>query len=481
MSLVIAVVVHSSRRALFEEAARTLSGVSLRWVSYEHEDDIRRQAADLLSDTHIDGLLLGPVPYAACRDLLPVDLRVAVTRSSALDLAMTLYRAMAKGWGQNPVSIDTFDNDTVDEVARALGLDRDRIDCLPYCREQRSEEIAGFHRRYHRKSAGNSYVISARSAVVRRLQGTVPLLNGMPVPSTIRAELHELALRIESTRASAMRFAAGIFSVSEQEGATNLERARVGLMNLLVNTPEFAEAWVENRDRRGVFVFAHKALFERVTNNWVSVPTLDEAENALGIRVAAGFGVGASARNCVLLAERAAARAEREGTPAGYLIEDNGLIIGPMTPARPTLAFSYRGHREGVEALAANVGLSATTLSRLAALEVSLDGRAISPGDLAESLGITDPSGRRLIRKLSACGLVTAEGSAQNHARGRPSRLYRLHIDESLSGPPTSGLTSTEAPARNEPGASARGREDAGYRPANRRAERDNPTLKGTT
>jgi hypothetical protein len=432
MSLVIAVVVHTTRRALFEEAASTLSGVILKWVSYDHEDDIRHQVADLLSDNHIDGLLLGPVPYAACRDLLPVDLSVAVTRSSALDLVITFYRAAAKGWGPTPVSIDTFDNETVDEVALALGLDRDQITCLPYSPEQSGEEIAEFHLAYYRASGQNGYVISARSAVVRRLRGTVPLLNGMPVPSTIRAELHELALRIESSRASALRFAAGIFSLSKQDGRTDVERARVGLMNLLVNTPEFAEAWIENRDRRGVVVFAHKALFERITHNWVTVPMLDEAESTLGIRVAAGFGVGASARNCVLLAERAAARAEREGSPAGYLIEDNGLIIGPMTPARAPLEFSYRGHREGLEDLAGNVGLSATTLSRLAALEHSLDGRPISPGDLAESLGITDPSGRRLIRKLSACGLVTAEGSAQNHAKGRPSRLYRLHIDDAL-------------------------------------------------
>lgn len=430
MSLVIAVVVHTSRRALFEEAASTLSGVCLKWVSYEDEDDIRRQAADLLSDNHIDGALLGPVPYAACRDLLPDDLSVAVTRSSALDLAMTLYRAMAKGWGPTPASIDTFDTETVDEVARALGLDRDQIGCLPYSQEQSSEEITEFHLRFHRSH--NSYVISARSAVVRRLLGKVPLLNGMPVPSTIRAELHELALRIESSRASALRFVAGIFALSKQDGRTDPERARVGLMNLLVNTPEFAEAWIENRDRRGVFVFAHKALFERITHHWVTVPTLDEAERALGIRVAAGFGVGASARNCVLLAERATLRAEREGSPAGYLIEDNGLIIGPMTPARAPLEFSYRGHREGLEELAGNVGLSATTLSRLMALEHSLDGRLISPGELAESLGITDPSGRRLIRKLSACGLVTSEGSAQNNAKGRPARLYRLHIDQAL-------------------------------------------------
>lgn len=318
MSLVIAVVVHSSRLALFEEAASTLFRVDLKWVIYEHEDDIRRQVAGLLSDSHIAGLLLGPVPYAVCRDLLPVDLSVAVTRSSALDLALTLYRALAKGWSPTPVSIDTFDNEIVDEVARALGLDRDRIACLPYSHEQSSEEIAEFHLALHRESAQNSYVISARSAVVRRLEKKVPLLNGMPVPSTIRAELHELALRIESTRASALRFAAGIFSLSRQDGRTDLDRARVGLMNLLVNTPEFAEAWIENRDRRGVVVFAHKALFERITHNWVIVPTLGEAEGTLGIRVAAGFGSGSP---------RATASCWPSGPPCG----PNGRVRRPVT------------------------------------------------------------------------------------------------------------------------------------------------------
>lgn len=424
VALVIAVVVHTSRRALFEEAAAALNGVGLKWVVYEHEDDIRRQVVELLAEGPVDGVLLGSVPYTACRDLLPVDLSVAVIRSAPLDLALTFYRALAKGWHPTPVSIDTFDDETVDEVARALDLDRDRIACLPYSHEQTSEEIAEFHRQH------DGYVISARSAVVRQLGNTVPLLNGMPVPSTIRMELHELVLRIESTHASALRFAAGVFSLSKQDGRTDLDRARVGLMNLLVNTPEFAEAWIENRDRRGVVVFAHKALFERITHNWVTVPTLGEAQNTLGIRLAAGFGVGVSARNCVLLAERAVMRAEREDSPAGYLIEDSGLIIGPMTPARSLL--EYRGPREGFEGLAGDVGLSATTLSRLAALEHSLDGRSISPGDLAESLGITNPSGRRLIRKLSACGLVTAQGSAQNHGKGRPSQLYRLHIDDAL-------------------------------------------------
>lgn len=433
MPIVIGLVLHASHRAVFEDAARTLSGVTLEWVLYEHEDDIRPGVAGLLDRQQIDGLLLGPVPYAKCRDLLPDGLSVAVTRSAGLDLSLALFRALARGWRPTPVSIDTFDPETVEEVSLALELDQSQIACLPYDPEQSVTEIVDFHRRFLDRARGD-YIISLRTAVKAQLGGVVPVLSGLPGPATIRAELHELVLRIESRRASALRFAAGVFVVVKQDADADLDRARVGLMNLLVNTPEFADVWVENRGRRGVVVFAHKALFEDITHNWVSLSALGRAQDVLGIRVAAGFGVGASARICVSLAERAASRAEQEGVPCAYLIEDSGVIIGPMGPAASPLAFTYREHGADIERLARRAGLSPATLSRLAALERGLADRPISPSDLADALGITDPSGRRLIRKLSESGLVTEEGSAQVHRKGRPTRLYRLGIGEALAG-----------------------------------------------
>jgi hypothetical protein len=258
------------------------------------------------------------------------------------------------------------------------------------------------------------------------------VLGGLPGPATLRAQLHELALRVQSKQASALRFAAGVFLVGKAGPQLDLDRARVGLMNLLLNTPEFGDAWIENRGRRGVVVFAHQALFEQATSSWVSLPALSQAQETLGIRVTAGFGVGASARNCLHLAERAAARAEQEESPSAYLIEDSGVIIGPMSPAGSAVAFTYREHGVELERLAGEVGLSAATLSRLAAIERALVGKAISPSDLASALGITDPSGRRLMRKLGDSGLVEVEGSTQVHRKGRPARLYRLRIGTAI-------------------------------------------------
>jgi hypothetical protein len=435
VSIVIGVVTHATHRTLFREAASTLGGVDLEWVSYDNEDEIRDKVADFLSSTRLDGFLAGPVPYTASRELLPPGLPVGVIRSSALDLTLALYRARARGWGPTPVSIDTFPADVVEAVASALELDREAIDCLPYSPTQTVDEIADFHRSAYRRFDGQSYVISVRAAVREQLTGVIPLMSGMPVPTTIRTELHELALRIESEQASGLRFAAGVFLVSR---SGDDDRTRVGLMNLLLNTPEFAQAWIEDRGRRGVVVFAHKALFERITRNWVAVPALAEAAGTLGVQVSAGFGVGVSARNCVLLAEQAAARAELESEPCGYLIEDSGLIIGPMGPVREPLSYSYREHGDDLELLAKAVGLSPATVSRLVALEHELEGRAVSAGELANSLGITDPSGRRLIRTLDAGGLVSVEGTAQHHPKGRPTRLYRLRIAQALKGKPWS-------------------------------------------
>ncbi|TMR93886.1 MarR family transcriptional regulator [Nonomuraea basaltis] len=429
----IGLVIHASHRTVFEEAARTLSGVRLEWVVYEHEDEIRPRVQELLGREQLSGLLLGQVPFAKSRDLLPADLSVTVTKSAGFDLSIAFFRALARGWRATPVSIDTFDPETVDEVAQALQLDRGQVACLPYNPERSVEEVVDFHRAFQERT-GADYAISLRTAVTARLAGSVPVLNALYGPATIRANLHELALRIQSRQASASRFAAGVFLVVTQDAQADLDRARIGLMNLLVNTPEFSDAWIENRDRRGVVVFAHKALFEHVTHNWVSLPILGQAQEALGIRLAAGFGVGASARTCVQLAEWAASRAEQESAPSAYLVEDSGVIIGPMSGVASPLAFTYRDHGGDVEGLARRAGLSAATLSRLAALERSLEGRLISPSDLAASLGITDPSGRRLIRKLSESGLVTEEGSEQMHRKGRPTRLYRLGIGSALTG-----------------------------------------------
>ncbi|GAA4589636.1 DNA-binding transcriptional ArsR family regulator [Actinoplanes octamycinicus] len=464
--MVIGIVVHSGQRGRFTEAARTLTGVSFAWAVYDQEDEIRDRVGHLLATGTIDGLLLGLVPYARARDLLPVGLPVTVTRSAALDLALAWARARGNGWPATPVSIDTFSEETVTEVADALGLDRSAIATLPFQPEQPVAEVVAFHRE-RLDITGAPYVVTARSGVAAALDGRTAVLQAVATPGTIRADLHELVLRVRGRQADEQRFAAAVFRAPESG-------AREALRRSLSELPELADAWIDDHGPRAVIAFAPAGVFQTMTQHWVHLPfgeatgfhgrssaTDPSPGEAIGdihrsappgdgvpvggaavdgaavsgaavSGAAVGFGIGASARGSVALAEQAADRAERDGTAAGYLITDDGVMIGPIGAAGPPLTYTYREHG-ALEELAGRAGLSAATMSRLAALERSLGGRPVTPGELARALGITDPSGRRLIRKLGEAGLVAGEGSAQPHHKGRPTRLYRLAIQAALA------------------------------------------------
>jgi hypothetical protein len=420
----IGLVVHAGHRERFAEAAGTLTGVEFTWATYDHEDEISGLVGELVR-RRPDGLLLGLVPYARSRGLLPADLPVAVTRSAALDLALAWARALGNGWPATPVSIDTFDRETVDEVATALGFDPTAIATLPFDPDQSVDDVVAFHRA--RLERGDSpYVISVRTSVAAALSGRTAVLHALATPGTIRADLHELALRAQHRRADAQRFAAAVFAIDGGD-----ERALAGLQHLLVGTPEFADAWIDARGRHRLLVFAPAALFEAATHHWVTLPVLAEARTGLGVRAVAGFGIGGTARQSVTLAERAATRAGQDAQPGAYLFTDSGMTIGPMGGSGVPLTYTHREHG-GLETLAGRVGLSPATLSRLAAVERTLGGRPLSPSDLARTLGITDPSGRRLIRKLDEAHLIVREGSTQVSRKGRPSRLYRLAITPAL-------------------------------------------------
>jgi hypothetical protein len=411
--MVIGLVVHARHRRRFAEAAAALSGVELAWAVYERDEEIRELVAGLLRETRLDGLLLGLLPYAKSRDLLPPSLPVAVTRSAALDLAIAWARARGNGWAATPVSVDTFDRETVDEVAGELGLPLHEIAVLPFDPGQATDEIVAFHRKH-----ATPYLITARTAVAAALEGNV--LHAAPTATTIRASLHELVLRAHDRQ----RFISGLFMI-------NHEKERGALQRLLQQTPEFADAWIDQRGHRALLVFGPAGVFEAATRQWISLPVLAEARETFGLRVVAGFGIAASARRSVTLAEQAAARAAHEEGSTAFLFTEDGVTIGPMGATAAPLTYQHRDHG-ALETLAAQAGLSPATLSRLAAVERSLGGRLVSPGELARTLGITDPSGRRLIRKLSDARLVIGGGSEQIARKGRPARLYRLTITSAL-------------------------------------------------
>lgn len=445
MRTVVALVAPVGHTWLFTEAIKSMPGLRPEWITYDREDDIRAGVRRSLAASRPDAIFLGPMPYDKCHDLLDESLEVGLLRYGPMDLVVAYSKAFKRGWKATPVSIDTFDPAVVRQVADALEIPPDGINHLPHRPGQRADEILDFHLRTlaeHREA----YVITARTEVANRLPDKNRLIRASALPMTVETALHRLVLQVRSKQHSQLRFAAGVFTALPPDGS-HPERSRVALLNLLLNTPDFADAWIENRGTRGVLVLAHKALLEKVTDDWAALGVLGAAETALGFRIGAGFGLGSSARTCVQLAEQAAARAEAAGGGCAFLLSDDGTALGPIGhEATDRLAFSYRDDGT-LGRLATISGLSPQTISRLAAFERNTAGRPVSAAELAAALGITDPSGRRLIRTLTAHRLAEPAGSTQSTARGRPTRLYRLHIEAATTDSTDTDSQGTESPA----------------------------------
>ncbi|MFD0663579.1 hypothetical protein [Thermocatellispora tengchongensis] len=307
------IVVPVTSESVFEAALAHLEGVDAQWVRYEDEGGIRPAVRETLQDA--DALFFaGPMPLDRCRDLLPEGVPVAVARQGPIDLALALLRAREQGLPPAPASVDTFDEQVVEELARELGLPIRALQVLPYDPGQDVEEIVRFHlqaRRRHR----THYAVTGRSRVYARLLESldIPVLRSVPVVASIRSAMNEVVLRAVSARHSNLRFATAIYRLLDEPGLYEAEVGRVNTLRMFFDAPEFAEAWVEARGDLSVLVFAHKGLLEEITKSWTTVPLVEEARTRLGARMAVGFGLGESARDSVRHAEMAVRRAMAEG------------------------------------------------------------------------------------------------------------------------------------------------------------------------
>ncbi|MFC7340422.1 hypothetical protein [Saccharopolyspora griseoalba] len=417
MSTMIGVLVHSQHQERLRESARSPADVALRWATYREPPQVPDSLRELLA-AEPAGLLLDAQATDTARELLPDWLPVGTLRPTTADLALAFARMRALFPQHHTASVDGFTQAEVDEIARALDLTATAADGPV-------SELVARHREALR---GGAVTFTARPEVDEELGADAAVIALEPTAGAIRAALRELLSQVDVWHAEGLRTAVGLFQVRDGDDSA---RSRAGLREILLRDPALSGAWVENHGRRGLIVFAHQALLERATQAWRAVPALQDAQRELGVRAAAGFGIGTSVRAGASLAERALVRAAAEEQPCGFLVQDSGTIIGPIGGGHRT-RYSYRDHGAALERLAAEAGLSATTLSRLVALEREVRGRALAPSDLAALLGITDPSGRRLIRKLQAADLVTSEGSAHATRRGRPTRLYRLRLTDML-------------------------------------------------
>lgn len=433
MKVRLGIIAPRQNSSLFEAALSRVEGVEPRWVLYDDEDTIADACRQALREVDA-AFFAGLMSLDRCQEMVPDGLPIAVARHREIDLAMALLRARDQGLPLGPASIDTFDEHVVTELADGLAVPDGTFRTLPYQPEHDVDDIVRFHLEA-RAECHTHYAVTGRSQVFARLSEKldVPVLKSLHDVSSIRLTMNEAVLEATSARHSNLRFASAVYRVLDESNLYQEGLKQVNMLQMLLDSPQLADTWIEARGERSVLVFAHKGLLEEITHGWTTVPLIDEIRTRLGVRMAAGFGLGESARRSVRHAELALRRAIADDANTGFLMSEDGVIIGPMNGPAPALRYMFRTDNDLLRDLAHQVGLSPAALSRLADLERRLAGAAASAEEVSEALNVSVPSGRRIVRALRENGLAVPAGTAQPTRRGRPKNIYHLRIGAHLA------------------------------------------------
>lgn len=376
-------------------------GVTALRLDYDHES----RAPEIVDakGASVDGwLFTGIVPYTLARDAGVLARPAGFVDYSGATLLSALVRMQYDGADVTNVSIDTLASADVAATFEDAGLPTDKVRILPYHTGITSARMVSFHRREPSHAA-----ITCVNSVYEALRDDQAVLRLAPSTHSIKIALRQLLLATEGQLQEDAQIAIGLVEVRDDSALMREAAALGGTLAAF-------------RDGIRLLVTTRGPLYD-ATSGFSRLPMLARLaeHNAL---VHIGFGLGRSAAEAESLAQRALSRSRRIADVAAVLSirADTDIVLESATePAGPAANLSVLSRR---------VGLSVSTLDRLAAAREAAGDEPLTTREIADRLGVQQRTARRMLHRLELAGLAERTGNLSSGSSGRPLTLYRINL-----------------------------------------------------
>ncbi len=418
--------------------ARATGSPSWRLIAavYGVEHEAHAQAMKIASRVDVC-LFAGPLPYDVATR--PGDLPVPATYIPVGGSALygTLLRGALEGtFDPLRVSVDSAPVADVREAFQEIGLDPAAVRVMPYVHPESAAEFLDFHRELYERGATTGAITTVPTVAAALAAAGVPSLKMTPAGTTIRHTLHTAALigsgaKLEESRIVTMivRVPSGAFPAHASPSNYWYQELKLSLHRELLRDARPMDAAVLTRDEHSYLVVTTMGSLNLATDDLTMAPFLGRISAELGLRLEVGIGLGRSTREAELNAQAAVDKASAAGADTAFLVgpgetvlqlpaarqEDDGTPAAASQPAQPS-----RDSR------------AAEILARLAEkIDADNDSeRVIDAERVAELLGVTLRTARRMLHTLVDEGLAWPMPPARSSKVGRPPRPYQLLVDK---------------------------------------------------
>lgn len=420
--------------------AHELGNLSWRVVAgvYSHESQAPEQARRL--DGRIDVYLFaGPFPYDMATSNGGLSAPATYVPVGGPALFGTLLRgALAEGMDPLRVTVDSVAAHDLRTAYEEVGLDPTGVQVHEYLHPESAHAFYEFHRDCFERGDTTGAVTTVPSVAEKLPTAGVPTLMMTPSAQTIRQALHTAALmgsgaRLEESRIVTMvaRMPTTVVPVRARASNYGYQERKLALHRELLRDARLMDAAVLPRDSHGYLIVTTMGSLNLATEGLTVAPFLDRVHRELGFWLELGIGWGRSAREAEANAAAAVDKAALATPGTAYLIGPHDAVLRLPAPHAPGPGVDGP-EQAATEDPAISADTPLTTgrdaLSRLKAklADAKMTETIVDADLVAELLGTTRRTARRVLRNLVDDGLAWAVPPTRSNKVGRPPQPYQL-------------------------------------------------------
>lgn len=340
------------------------------------------------------------------------------------------------------ISIDHPASRDIAECLAELELQGSRA----YAREcglpEDAPELVGFHRTLWEAGKVSANLTSVFYVYTRLRRIGAPAYRIYPAKSAVRQAIRSAVAMVERERRT--RQQVGVMALNlgltgtggMGSGATDVARKRRLPLEQLMRA--FA------RELSGVLHWSGATTLSLVTSRGAleqpererdCARLLAELSTRFGLPSVAGIGFASTHEHASALAEEALSRAGASGAGSVVRIDAEGRIVCPVSGDR-SIDYAAVCREPPLLRASEQAGVGVATVGKIVSLAQRADRRCVTAPRVANALGITERSARRILSRMSKTEVLEVCGKEQISSRGRPRRVYRLSAPHDRPAPP---------------------------------------------
>jgi hypothetical protein len=377
-------------------------------------------------------LFSGQVPYSIAHKDRSIRQPTVYIPRTGTSLFTAFWQMKIENIDFSRISFDTIQQEDIDEVIKELDISLDKMYVKSYPGDIDYNEVTEFHYNLWKDKKIN-IAATCLSTTYRNLKAMgVPVIRLYPTRPLIREYINKAIYKGDVEKIKATQMAVQVVKIKNTNRNISTEYEYLKIKNkleegLICYTQEnLGSIFPFGRDE--YLIFMTRGTIDAYHTNF-RLPHYIAIESDLKVELASGIGFGDSVHEAEVKARNALDYALKENKNCCYILDEKGVILGPIFEEKSNpLSYDLLVEDDAILEMAKDIQISASYVSKIKSILRKMNKNSIEAEELANYLGISVRSARRILSQIIDAGYGSVVASESRTGIGRPRQIYQINL-----------------------------------------------------